>query len=89
MLNEALRAQKILWEKFQVAADVWSVTSYNELRRDALACERWNRLHPGETARKPFVQQAMEEHAGPDCGGQRLHEGAGRSACAVAATAGW
>jgi pyruvate dehydrogenase E1 component len=65
MLNEALRAQKLLWEKFQVPADVWSVTSYNELRREALDCERWNRLHPAETPRKPFVQQAMEETQGP------------------------
>ena len=46
ILNEALRAQQILAEKYDVAADVWSVTSYNELRRDALDVERWNRLHP-------------------------------------------
>src|SRR5208282_861790 len=44
ILNEALRAQQILAEKYGVAADVWSVTSYNELRRDALATDRWNRL---------------------------------------------
>src|SRR5205823_3029066 len=42
ILNEALRAQQILAEKFGVSADVWSVTSYNELRRDALGVERWN-----------------------------------------------
>jgi pyruvate dehydrogenase E1 component len=65
MLNEALRAQRILWEKYQVAADVWNVTSYNELRRDALRSDRWNRLHPAEPARKPFVQQAMESTQGP------------------------
>ena len=65
MLNEALRAQKLLWEKFQIPADVWSVTSYNELRRDAIATERWNRLHPAEAARKPFVQQVMENTQGP------------------------
>ena len=47
ILNEALRAQQILAEKYGVAADVWSVTSYNELRREALRAERWNRLHPG------------------------------------------
>src|SRR5262249_20738555 len=44
MLNEALRAQKILAEKYQIATDVWSVTSYTELRRDGLETERWNRL---------------------------------------------
>jgi pyruvate dehydrogenase E1 component len=65
MLNEALRAQQLLWDKYQVPADVWSVTSYNELRRDALACDRWNRLHPAETARKPFVTQTMEGTEGP------------------------
>jgi pyruvate dehydrogenase E1 component len=65
MLNGALRAQKLLWEKFQVPADVWSVTSYNELRREALSVERWNRLHPAEPARKPFIQQAMEGTQGP------------------------
>ncbi|MBN9659864.1 MAG: pyruvate dehydrogenase (acetyl-transferring), homodimeric type [Acidobacteria bacterium] len=65
MLNEALRAQKILWEKFQIPADVWSVTSYNELRREALDADRWNRLHPAEPARKPYIQQVMEGTQGP------------------------
>ena len=50
ILNEALKAQQILAEKYNVAADVWSVTSYNELRREALKVERWNRLHPAEPA---------------------------------------
>ena len=48
ILNEVLRAQEILAEKYQIAADVWSVTSYTELRREAIAAERWNRLHPAE-----------------------------------------
>ena len=65
MLNEAIRAQHMLWDKYQVAADVWSVTSYNELRRDAVKTERWNRLHPNEPARKPYVQQVMDETQGP------------------------
>ncbi len=60
ILNEALRAQKILAEKYGVHADVWSVTSYNELRRDALEVERWNRLHPTEPERKPYVVTALE-----------------------------
>src|SRR5438874_8022952 len=55
ILNEALRAQQILGEKYEVPADVWSVTSYNELRRDALAVERWNRLHPDQPARQPYI----------------------------------
>src|SRR5579864_583678 len=45
ILNEALRAQKILAERYEIATDVWSVTSYNELRREGLAVDRWNRLH--------------------------------------------
>ncbi len=65
MLNEALKAQQILAERYQVAADVWSVTSYNELRRDALAAERWNRLHPTETRRTPYIVTALEGAQGP------------------------
>ena len=49
ILNEVLAAQKML-EKYDVAADVWSVTSYQELYRDGHACDRWNMLHPGEQA---------------------------------------
>jgi pyruvate dehydrogenase E1 component len=65
LLNEALRAQQLLREKFKVAADVWSVTSYNELYRDALACTRWNRLHPGEKPRVPYFTQALGEDKWP------------------------
>ncbi len=65
ILNEALRAQRILAERFRVAADVWSVTSYNELRRDALEIDRWNRLHPDQPERKPYVLEALGEAAGP------------------------
>ena len=65
ILNEALRAQKILAEKYEVRADVWSVTSYNELRRDALEVERWNRLHPAEPERKPYIFGALAGVEGP------------------------
>jgi len=65
ILNEAVRAQQILAEKYGVAADVWSVTSYNELRRDALAAERWNRLHPDQTARVPYIVEAIQGAEGP------------------------
>jgi pyruvate dehydrogenase E1 component len=65
ILNEALRAQQILGEKYGVAADVWSVTSYNELRRDALAAERWNRLHPDQPERKPYINEALKGAKGP------------------------
>jgi pyruvate dehydrogenase E1 component len=65
ILNETLRAQSILAERFQVQADVWSVTSYNELRREALAVERWNRLHPAAPPRRPYLLHALEGAAGP------------------------
>ena len=65
ILNEALRAQEILSEKYGVAADVWSVTSYNELRRDALVVERWNRLHPAEPRKRPYILGAIERADGP------------------------
>jgi pyruvate dehydrogenase E1 component len=65
ILNEALRAQQILAEKYGVAADVWSVTSYNELRREALNVERWNRLHPDQAARTPHIVQALTGAEGP------------------------
>jgi pyruvate dehydrogenase E1 component len=61
ILNEALRAQSILAEKYDVQANVWSVTSYNELRRDALAVERWNRLHPAEAPREPYILTALKQ----------------------------
>jgi pyruvate dehydrogenase E1 component len=65
ILNEAIRAQGILADKYGVATDVWSVTSYNELRRDALAVERWNRLHPAQPAKQPYVLSALGEAQGP------------------------
>jgi pyruvate dehydrogenase E1 component len=65
ILNEALRAQGILAEKYQISADVWSVTSYNELRRDALGIERWNRLHPAEPQKQPYILKALEGAEGP------------------------
>jgi pyruvate dehydrogenase E1 component len=65
ILLQALRAQEILAAKYDVAADVWSVTSYQQLRNDALAAERWNRLHPGEPPRVPYVTRALENAPGP------------------------
>jgi pyruvate dehydrogenase E1 component len=59
ILNEALKAQQILGEKYQVAADVWSVTSYKQLYRDGHAAERWNMLHPTEPPRVPYLTQCV------------------------------
>ena len=65
ILNEALRAQQILRERYQVAADVWSVTSYTELYRDGLACGRWNRFHPTQPERVPYIQRALAAEPWP------------------------
>uniref|UniRef100_A0A832I7G2 Pyruvate dehydrogenase E1 component n=1 Tax=Eiseniibacteriota bacterium TaxID=2212470 RepID=A0A832I7G2_UNCEI len=65
ILLQALRAQEILGERYGVAADVWSATSYQQLRMDALSCERWNRLHPDGAPRVPYVTRALEGHEGP------------------------
>jgi pyruvate dehydrogenase E1 component len=54
-----------LAERYHVQTDVWSVTSYNELRRDALEVERWNRLHPSEPERKPYIVTALEGAEAP------------------------
>jgi len=59
ILLQVLRAQELLHEKYDVAADVYSVTSYQQLRNDALEVERWNRLHPAERARVPYVTQIL------------------------------
>ncbi|MDE3103369.1 MAG: pyruvate dehydrogenase (acetyl-transferring), homodimeric type [Chloroflexota bacterium] len=59
ILNETLRAQEMLQDRFDVAADVWSVTSYQLLRNEALEVERWNRLHPVEHPRRPFVAEKL------------------------------
>jgi len=63
IMNEVLGAQKLL-EKYNVAADVWSVTSYQELYRDGHACDRWNMLHPGEQPKIPHVAQCLKDAPG-------------------------
>jgi pyruvate dehydrogenase E1 component len=65
ILREALRAQQLLAEKFGVAADVWSATSYLMLRREALECERWNLLHPDREPRVPYVLGQLGPAEGP------------------------
>ena len=61
----AMDAQRLLRDHWGVAADVWSVTSWNELRRDAVECEEHNLLHPGEEPRRPYVQTTLEGAQGP------------------------
>ncbi len=65
ILRQVLRAQEILAERYDVAADVYSVTSYVELRRNALEAERTNRLHPDQPPRKSFVEKILGSTEGP------------------------
>jgi pyruvate dehydrogenase E1 component len=65
ILRAALKAQEILEGDYHVAVDVWSVTSYSELRREAIACDRWNRLHPSEAPRIPYILSRLENTEGP------------------------
>ncbi len=64
IMNQVLKAQAILEEKYDTAVDIWSVTSYNELRRDALNVERWNLLHPEETPKVPYITQCFQNEPG-------------------------
>jgi len=59
ILREALKAQEVLEEKYGVAADVWSVTSYKSLYMDGIETERWNLLHPTEKPRVPYLSQCL------------------------------
>jgi pyruvate dehydrogenase E1 component len=65
IMMQVLRAQELLSEHHDVGADVWSATSYQQLRVEALEVERWNRLHPEEAARQPYVTTALESKEGP------------------------
>jgi pyruvate dehydrogenase E1 component len=65
ILREALAAAELLDKDFGVAADVWSVTSFNELRRDGIDAERWNLLHPEEAPRRSYVEEQLADTRGP------------------------
>jgi pyruvate dehydrogenase E1 component len=64
ILREVLRAQEILEEKYKVAADVWSVTSYKALYSDGIDAERWNLLHPTEKPRVPYISECLADAPG-------------------------
>ena len=64
ILLHALRAQELLAENWGIAADVWSATSYRELRRDALETDRWNFLHPTEAPRKCYLETVLAKEQG-------------------------
>ncbi len=65
ILRESIAAVELLAKDFGVAADVWSVTSFTELRRDGMDCERWNMLHPEAKPRVSYVEQCMAKRNGP------------------------
>jgi len=65
ILREAIAAADMLEKDWGVAGDVWSVTSFTELRRDGIDTERWNLLHPNDKPRKAYVTQELEKSAGP------------------------
>jgi len=65
ILREVLAAAELLANDFGVPTDVWSVTSFNELRRDGLKVERWNQLHPDEEPQKCYVEQCLADRPGP------------------------
>jgi len=65
ILREVEAAAGLLKRDFDITADVWSVTSFNELRRDGIDCERWNLLHPEEPPRSAYVTQQLADSEGP------------------------
>ncbi|MEM6981139.1 MAG: pyruvate dehydrogenase (acetyl-transferring), homodimeric type, partial [Planctomycetota bacterium] len=65
ILNSALKAQQILADNYNVASDVWSVTSYTQLRREAQSVERWNRLHPTESPKTSYLEDVLDGVEGP------------------------
>jgi pyruvate dehydrogenase E1 component len=65
ILREVIAAAELLKKDFGVAADIWSVTSFNELRREGLDCERWNMLHPETGRRASYVEQCLAGRNGP------------------------
>jgi pyruvate dehydrogenase E1 component len=68
LVRETLRAQQLLAERFDVSSNVWSVTSYTELARDAQAVERRNLLHPTAKPRKAYIEEALAGEQGPFIG---------------------
>ncbi|MDA7950471.1 MAG: pyruvate dehydrogenase (acetyl-transferring), homodimeric type [Pirellulaceae bacterium] len=65
ILRSTLRAQEILAEKYQVSSDVWSVTSYTQIAREAQECRRWNMLHPTEEPRVSYIETVLADTEGP------------------------
>jgi len=65
ILREVIAAADILIEEYGIISDIWSVTSFNELRREALEVSRWNMLHPAEQPKQSYVRSCLEKREGP------------------------
>jgi pyruvate dehydrogenase E1 component len=65
ILREVIAAADLLRDDFKVNADIWSATSYTELRRDGMSAERWSLLHPSKPRRKSYLEASLEGHTGP------------------------
>jgi pyruvate dehydrogenase E1 component len=65
ILREVIEAAELLKKDWKVSADVWSITSYNELAREAVDCERWNMLNPTKKARVPYITDQLKDCEGP------------------------
>jgi pyruvate dehydrogenase E1 component len=65
ILREVIAAAELLESEFDIAADIWAVTSFNELTREGQAVDRWNMLHPEQPARESYVNQCLKDQAGP------------------------
>ena len=65
ILREVIAAADLLKDDFKVSSDIWSVTSFNELRRDGMSTQRWNLLHPGKPRKQSYVETLLAKHEGP------------------------
>ena len=65
ILRESIAAAELLKKDFDVRADIWSVTSFNELRREGLSAHRWNMMHPGEVPKQSYVEECLQGFKGP------------------------
>ncbi len=65
ILREVIAAAELLEEDYAIPADIWSATSFNQLRRDCLEVERWNQLHPAEEPRRSYLDQCLADKDGP------------------------
>ena len=65
ILREVIEAAELLKKDWKISADVWSITSYNELAREAVDCERWNMLNPGKKVRVPYITNELKDCEGP------------------------